>query len=183
MVGRGGHASGQVGHASGLGTIREYRADASDDLIELIKTKARVVSSLALKGGAREAGVLWVCAECSAPDNIAWHRCIGCGSKFPEDGVRAAKKSAHRVLQEPHDLAKATAGNPYRLGAIAGYGLGRIQAVAEDGDRPHPAAFGTDHVAIMPPRPPKEACSLPDQRVLAIKVVAYGAAAWPDDSE
>ena len=165
----------------GLGTIREYQRASDEDQLEQIKRKARLVNDVALSGGARDAGVLWVCDSCGSRDNVAWNRCINCAQKFPEECAERAKKSARMVLDEPHTLGKAAEGNEYRGGVIAGYAYGRIRAVAEEGDRPHPAAFAREHVALMPPRPAQEECSLPDERVLAIKV-AYGATPWPEEA-
>ena len=119
------------------------------------------------------------CADCDAMDNILWYRCLGCGAHCPSAAVALAKEDARRVLSQAQTLGVAEKDNPFRAGVLGGYALGRYKAVAEDGGAQHPAAFAD--VALMPPPPPRDKCSLPDSRLLGITfTVSEGAAEWPE---
>ena len=99
-------------------------------------------------------------------DNLAFTKCIACNRQFSKAGITAAKDSARRILDQPETIATAAAANPLRQGTMAGYACGRYKAVSEAVS--HPKAF--DEVEHMPPPPPRELCSLPDQRLLQIEI-------------
>jgi len=181
FVGRGSERAGRVATGAVLGAIREYRPDSSDDVLRSIKEKALLVNNIALRGDAREAGVLWVCEGCSQRDNLAWRPCLACGAKYPTDARKSALKSARHVLNQPHDLARAREANPHRLGVIGGYAYGRYAAVADDDEtrREQPAAFDKEAIEGLPERAKRDECSLPDQRVLGI-TLSQGATPWPE---
>jgi hypothetical protein len=178
-------ASAGVGYGPGLGgtlgTIREHGATDGDDVLEVLKTRARVINDIVLCDDARSAGCLWSCPECGLDTNVAWERCVQCFAPYPKDLVHTAKESARRVLNTPSHLGIANKENPHRLGVLSGYGLGRYKAVKEQMDE-HPAAFGAVEAGALPPPPPTDECSLPDQRLLAI-TVSEGQAAWPDEAD
>ena len=71
------------------------------------------------------------------------------------------------ILDMPEDRATAERGNPLRHGVTAGYALGRYKAVTGSEDVQHPRAFAD--VALMPPPPPRDQCSLPNPRLIAMK--------------
>ena len=180
FVGRGSEKTGRVATGAGLGAIREYKPDSSEDMLQRIKEKALLVNNIALRGDAREAGVLWVCETCTQRDNLAWRPCLNCGAKFPTDARKSALKSARHVLNQPHDLARAKDANPHRLGVIGGYAYGRYAAVADDDEtrRDQPAAFDKGAIEGLPERARRDECSLPDNRVLGI-TLSHGATLWP----
>ena len=87
-------------------------------------------------------------------------RCLGCNADYPESEIKRLKESARKILDMPEDRAIAERGNPLRHGVTAGYALGRYKAVAGSEDVQHPRAFAD--VALMPPPPPRDQCSLPN---------------------
>ena len=193
--GRGGYGGGASSSSSALvpireqidisdnsrgGAPREYGQDDPSDVIATIRARSRVINDVASGGGRRVKGLLWTCPECEQADNVAWLKCISCGANYPEAEIRQQKATTRQVLDKPEDLATAERQNPHRLGTMAGYACGRYKAVVEDlAQTSHPAAF--EAVALMPPPPPKEQCSLPDQRMLGLQI-AYGEAPWPDEA-
>ena len=166
------HASPNTGRAI-ITLIRVGHDD--DDMLELLKLKARIAHEFATE--ARASGLYWDCDVCGASDNLLWYKCLGCGAPYPESAIAMAKADARRVLSHAQTLGEAQKDNPYREGVMSGYGLGRYSAVAGEGLSAHPAAF--EPVALMPPPPPCEECSLPDTRMLGI-VLTEGAAEWPE---
>ena len=160
-----GQSANFVGFERGLAvlpTVREYAASAPDDMIEAIKGKARVVNDIALRGGARNIGVLWDCKDCGSKDNVAWMHCLGCKAAFPEEAIAKVKHDAKATLEQPYDLATATEANPHRLGTMAGYVGGRIATVRED-LACHPAAF-EELKPLLPAPPSRDKCKLPNQQ-------------------
>ena len=167
-----------LGSGPGLGTIREYGvADDRSDFLVQVKDKARLVNDYALNAGARDASILWSCEVCGGDDNLAWSVCMSCGASWPEERFNSAKDATRRILEQPYTLKDAAEQpNPHRLGAMAGYVLGRVVTVAGDGITEHPQAF--KQVEAMPPPPKQKDCSLPDDRILKI-IITEGEAEWP----
>ena len=109
-------------------------------------------------------------------------RCLGCNADYPESEIKRLKESARKILDMPEDRATAERGNPLRHGVTAGYALGRCKAVAGSEDVQHPRAFAD--VALMPPPPPRDQCSLPNPRLItagaALDRDGGGGSAWRD---
>ena len=91
---------------------------------------------------------------------------------YPESEIKRLKESARKILDMPEDRATAERGNPLRHGVTAGYALGRYKFA---------------DVALMPPPPPRDQCSLPNPRLItagaALDRDGGGGSAWRDMRE